>query len=242
MEVEGEEFLGMNEDLNEKTLRQYAQLADGITTESEAAPGVEPCPLTPFIVNIVVRVNYGTTLDLLKIATHTRNAEYNPKRFPAVTLRIQEPKATGLTFKTGIMNIVGCRTEESAHLAARKFGRILKNLGFSVRLKTFSVVNIVATMDCRFPIHLESLARSTHRLFTQYNPEVFAGLIYSFKSMRNPGERNKCTFLVFVSGKMVVTGAENMEIIYEGINYIHPILQQFARDCLPDDSLPRGDG
>jgi hypothetical protein len=88
MQVEGDEFLAMNEDLNEKTLGQYAQLADGITTESEAEPGVESYPLTPFIVNIVVRVDYGTTLDLLKIATHTRNTEYNPKRFPAVTLWI----------------------------------------------------------------------------------------------------------------------------------------------------------
>jgi transcription initiation factor TFIID TATA-box-binding protein len=67
-------------------------------------------------------VNYGSELNLLKIATHARNVEYNPKRFPAVTLRIHDRKATGLAFKTDIMNIVGCRTEESAYLAHENLG------------------------------------------------------------------------------------------------------------------------
>jgi transcription initiation factor TFIID TATA-box-binding protein len=234
--MQGAEFLGLTDELNEKTLREYEELAANPNAEAgdpdapAATDEVAASPLRPVIVNIVACVNYGTELDLLKIATHARNAEYNPKRFPAVTLRIQSPKATGLTFKTGIMNIVGCRTEESSYLAARKFGRILKDLGFNVRLKSFSIVNIVATMDCRFPIHLESLASSAHKNFTQYNPEIFAGLVYRYAGKpASPG----CTFLVFVSGKLVVTGASTIESIMAAANYIYPILQQFARSYVP---------
>jgi transcription initiation factor TFIID TATA-box-binding protein len=227
-------FIGLNQELDAKTLAEYQALAEATEPPADDQPeaassdGTNACPLVPRIVNIVACVNYGAELDLVNIATHARNAEYNPKRFPAVTLRIDNPKATGLTFKTGIMNIVGCRTEEAAYLAARKFGRILKNLNFPVELKTFSIVNIVATMDCRFPIHLESLAASPHKVFTQYNPEVFAGLIY--KIMKKP----ECTFLVFVSGKIVVTGAKSLEIITSAANYIYPILQQFARNAIPE--------
>jgi hypothetical protein len=97
----------------------------------------------------------------------------------------------------------------------------LKNLGFMVRMKT----------PCRFPTHLESLAASPHKVFTQYNPEIFAGLIY--RIMKEP----ECTFLVFVSGKIVVTGAKSLEIITSAANCIYPILQQFARNNDPSMRL-----
>jgi transcription initiation factor TFIID TATA-box-binding protein len=95
-------------------------------------------------------------------------------------------------------------------------------------MKTFSIVNLVAPMDCRFPIHLESLSASPHKVFTQYNPEIFAGLIY--RIMKNP----ECTLLVFVSGKTVVTETNSLEIITSAANYIYPILQQFARNGIPE--------
>jgi transcription initiation factor TFIID TATA-box-binding protein len=226
--MDGVEFVGLTPDLDSKTLAQYEAIAEGTDPTPDIPDPSQSCPLIPRIVNVVASVNYGVPLDLVTIATHARNAEYNPKRFPAVTLRIDNPKAAGLAFKTGIMNIVGCRTEEATHLAARKFGRMLRNLGFGVNLKTFSIVNIVATMDCRFPVHLESLATSPHKVFAEYNPEIFPGLIY--RIMKKP----ECTFLVFVSGRLVVTGAKNRETITSAANYIYPILQQFARNATPE--------
>ena len=43
------------------------------------------------------------------IALHARNAEYNPKRFAAVIMRIREPKTTGLIFRSGKMVVAGAR-------------------------------------------------------------------------------------------------------------------------------------
>jgi len=40
---------------------------------------------------------------LKTIALHARNAEYNPKRFAAVIMRIREPKTTALIFASGKM-------------------------------------------------------------------------------------------------------------------------------------------
>jgi transcription initiation factor TFIID TATA-box-binding protein len=165
--MDGPDFIGLNQELDEKTLQSYQALVEAPNSDddqesADESDSSQTCPLIPRIVNIVACVNYGTELDLVRIATHARNAEYNPKRFPAVTLRIDSPKATGLTFKTGIMNIVGCRTEEAAYLAARKFGRILKKLGFSVELRTFSIVNIVATL-----LHLIKYLRNITRKYSQ---------------------------------------------------------------------------
>ena len=46
-------------------------------------------------------------LDLKKIAMHARNAEYNPKRFAAVIMRIREPRTTALIFSSGKMVCTG---------------------------------------------------------------------------------------------------------------------------------------
>ena len=40
-------------------------------------------------------------LELEKIAMNCRNAEYNPKRFAAVIMRLKDPKTTALVFKSG---------------------------------------------------------------------------------------------------------------------------------------------
>lgn len=46
-------------------------------------------------------MNLSARLDLKTIALHARNAEYNPKRFAAVIMRIREPKTTALVFASG---------------------------------------------------------------------------------------------------------------------------------------------
>ena len=53
--------------------------------------------------NVVATVNLDCKLDLKSIALHARNAEYNPKRFAAVIMRIREPKSTALIFASGKM-------------------------------------------------------------------------------------------------------------------------------------------
>lgn len=57
--------------------------------------------IVPTLQNIVATVNLDCRLDLKTIALHARNAEYNPKRFAAVIMRIREPKTTALIFASG---------------------------------------------------------------------------------------------------------------------------------------------
>lgn len=81
-------------------------------------------------------VNLGCKLDLKKIALHARNAEYNPKRFAAVIMRIREPRTTALIFSSGKMVCTGAKSEEDSRLAARKYARIVQKLGFPVSRPT----------------------------------------------------------------------------------------------------------
>ena len=162
--MDANEFIALGE-VNENNAHAIEELAGPLDEDVVNTPETVQRALnsnqtpTPEIVNIVACVDYGVPLDLIKIASSTRNSEYNPKRFPAATLRNTDPKATALAFKNGKVNIVGCKTIDTSYKAAKCFGRLFKQIGIQdVKIKSFQIANIVARMSCRFPIHLESIA------------------------------------------------------------------------------------
>uniref|UniRef100_A0A1B6IES1 TATA-box-binding protein n=1 Tax=Homalodisca liturata TaxID=320908 RepID=A0A1B6IES1_9HEMI len=185
-------------------------------TPSSADPGI-----VPQLQNIVSTVNLGCKLDLKKIALHARNAEYNPKRFAAVIMRIREPRTTALIFSSGKMVCTGAKSEDDSRLAARKYARIIQKLGFPAKFLDFKIQNMVGSCDVKFPIRLEGLVL-THGSFSSYEPELFPGLIYRMVKPR-------IVLLIFVSGKVVLTGAKVRREIYEAFDNIYPILKSFKK-------------
>jgi transcription initiation factor TFIID TATA-box-binding protein len=186
--------------------------------------------IVPQIQNVVSTVNLLCKLNLKVIALHARNAEYNPKRFAAVIMRIREPKTTALIFASGKMVCTGAKSEEDSRLAARKYARIIQKLNFPAKFSEFKIQNIVGSCDVGFPIRLEGLAYA-HSHFSSYEPELFPGLIYR---MLEP----KIVLLIFVSGKIVLTGAKMREDIVAAFNNIYPILLDFRKDVNPQ---PQGE-
>ncbi|CAD7700023.1 unnamed protein product [Ostreobium quekettii] len=181
-----------------------------------------PSGIVPQLQNVVSTCYLGRKLDLKHIALHARNAEYNPKRFAAVIMRIREPKTTALIFSSGKMVCTGAKSESDSRLAARKYARVIQKLGFdNAKFQDFKIQNIVASCDVRFPIRLEGLQHK-HGIFSHYEPELFPGLIYRMK-------KPKVVLLIFVSGKVVLTGAKHRDEIYEAFEMIHPALLEFRK-------------
>ncbi|KAI9762108.1 MAG: hypothetical protein M4579_000588 [Chaenotheca gracillima] len=198
--------------------------ANNVTPATPAAtPSAGPTVsgIVPTLQNIVATVNLDCRLDLKTIALHARNAEYNPKRFAAVIMRIREPKTTALIFASGKMVVTGAKSEDDSKLASRKYARIIQKLGFNAKFTDFKIQNIVGSCDIKFPIRLEGLA-SRHHHFSSYEPELFPGLIYR---MIKP----KIVLLIFVSGKIVLTGAKVREEIYQAFEMIYPVLSDFRK-------------
>lgn len=189
----------------------------GATDLESSASGI-----VPTLQNIVATVNLDCRLELKTIALHARNAEYNPKRFAAVIMRIREPKTTALIFASGKMVVTGAKSEDDSKLAARKYARIIQKLGFNAKFTDFKIQNIVGSCDVKFPIRLEGLAYA-HGTFSSYEPELFPGLIYR---MVKP----KIVLLIFVSGKIVLTGAKQREEIYKAFEAIYPVLSEFRKN------------
>ena len=171
----------------------------------------------PKLENIVSTVNFDCELDLRKIALHAKNAEYNPKRFAAVIMRIRDPKTTALIFRSGKMVCTGAKSEADSETAARKYAKTIKKLGFEVKFKEFTIQNIVGSCSVNFAINLEIL-QNHHQRFCTYDPEIFPGLIYRM-------EMPKIVLLVFCSGKVVLTGAKKREQLTQAFSRIYPVLK-----------------
>ncbi|KAM9239161.1 TATA box-binding protein-like 2 [Leptosomus discolor] len=192
-----------------------------MTPMTPMTPASESSGIVPQLQNIVSTVNLACKLDLKNIALHARNAEYNPKRFAAVIMRIREPRTTALIFSSGKMVCTGAKSEEQSRLAARKYARVVQKLGFPAKFLDFKIQNMVGSCDVRFPIRLEGLVL-THQQFSSYEPELFPGLIYRMVKPR-------IVLLIFVSGKVVLTGAKERSEIYEAFENIYPILKGFKK-------------
>jgi transcription initiation factor TFIID TATA-box-binding protein len=189
--------------------------------------------IIPGITTVAAGADVGVELDLVHIATHVRNAEFNPKKFPSVCIHLRNPKATGLLFRTGKIVIIGARCEADSRLATRKLARILQKLNYEVKVdeltSSFKINNMVGRADVGFPIRLEALAaHPEHSRWLSYEPELYAGLIYRV-------EKPKCSMLIFVSGKIIIAGCKSREDMYQAFEQMYGILYFDFRKSSGDD-------
>lgn len=206
---------------NLESMENTQNLTSSVNYQGGLSNPLFPDNIQPKLQNIVSTANLKCELDLREIALRAKNAEYNPKRFAAVIMRIREPKTTALIFASGKMVCTGARSEEDSKKAARQYAKIINKLGFPVKFSEFKIQNIVGSCDVKFPIRLEGLA-NTHAMYCSYEPEMFPGLIYR---MIKP----KIVLLIFVSGKIVLTGAKERNDIFMAFQNIYETLLQFKK-------------
>ena len=164
-------------------------------------------PLPPFeLQNVVATFNLGVDyLDLRAIALRKPFIEYNPHKFAAATIRIREPRTTALAFASGNMVCTGAKTEIEARIAGRKYVRVLQKHGIPVSFRSFKIQNIVASAELPHTLKLLELSRA-YGPYVSYEPDLFPGLVFRTTEP-------KLVFLLFRSGKIVITGAKCREEI-----------------------------
>jgi len=171
--------------------------------------------------NIVCGANMGCPLDLVRIVMWTSNSEYNPQRFNGLIMRLRTPNVTSLLFPSGKMIMQGAKDDRTGNLGCRKVAKILERLGHNVKFSDYTVHNIVCTWDVGFPIMLEEL-NTAHSQFTSFEPEVFPALIYRMVKPR-------AVFLMFVNGKVVLTGLKTKSDIKESVFLMQDVLNYFRK-------------
>jgi transcription initiation factor TFIID TATA-box-binding protein len=202
-----------------KTKKEKKKLA---TLDFAAAEGVQGATPPIRIENVVSTFKIGVeSLDLKLVAARFEFLNYVPSRFAASTMRLADPKTTALLFSSGNVVLTGAKTPLMSRLAARKYIAVLREAGLNVAMRDFKVQNIVATTQIDAPMRLREFA-DEFGAYTSYEPDLFPGLV--FRTCEP-----KIVFLVFRSGKLVITGSrsrEDVERVFKA--FYHTILKQFV--------------
>ena len=95
--------------------------------------------------------------------------------------------------------------------------------------RNYKIQNMTCLTDFKFPIRLEGLAIQYQQMCT-YEPEIFPGLIFR---MQDP----KVVLLIFVSGKVVITGAKKREDLTDAVDKIKASLHMFKKDSFVSNPI-----
>ncbi|DBA01446.1 TPA: hypothetical protein N0F65_005565 [Lagenidium giganteum] len=169
--------------------------------------------------NVLGNGSLDCALDVKRLAQQVRNADYTPRAFNSLVMRFQSPRACVMLYRSGKFLIIGTKSPEESQQALDKLMDTLQKVDHTHKVLKYQVANIVGSADLRFRVRLEGLARE-HSRFCTYEPELFPGLIYR---MLKP----KCTMLVFVSGKLVITGLKTTAEGEEALCKMFPVLVNF---------------
>ncbi len=159
--------------------------------------------------NVVASVILGVDVPLEKMAMSLPNTEYNPEQFPGLVLRLKEMGITALVFSSGNLVCTGAKSEEMVKAGVNGVLNELKKIGItSNKEPKISIQNMVASGNLHLTLNLNKLALVLPN--AEYSPETFPGLIYKVPN-------SHITYLLFGTGRIVCTGAKNIEEIKTSI-------------------------
>src|SRR3984893_18914679 len=170
------------------------------------------------IENVVESASINQTVDLNLITKNFVDVKYHPDQFPGLVFRLKTPKTATLIFSSGKMVCTGAKSEDQSRQAVEEVVRRLRKGGIPIKNKAeITIQNIVASANLGGKIHLEEAARQLPK--SMYEPEQFPGLIHR---MADP----KTVILLFASGKLVCTGANEETDVYRSVNNLHVMLEE----------------
>jgi transcription initiation factor TFIID TATA-box-binding protein len=168
--------------------------------------------------NIVSSITLDRHIDLKQLAKRVKEID-NPKQFPGVIYRLEEPKLAMLIFRTGKVICSGARSRKNIDDAVAQLLKTLRKAGIRVKAKPIiEIQNIVASSGLNFKVNLDVLA--TECVNTEYEPEQFPGLVLRL-------EEPKTVMLVFRSGKIIITGAKTPKDVMKAAEKTREIVKSF---------------
>ena len=197
------------------------------TEEPIYPPNIEE--LVPEINNIITTANLGNNLHLKNIASKLKNIEYNFSKSSNLILRTKSSKITVTLFPCGKMICSGAKNEKESKATCLKIVKMIKKFENNVELKDFKIQNMVVSFDVKFKINLDKLFKELNLLinnskkfgnnynYCKYNKNEFQGLIFYMND-------STINFIIYESGKIVLSGAKNRKEIYDVFKNIYPLL------------------
>ena len=162
------------------------------------------------VVNAVGSGDLGIEIDLNQLRADIRDVEFDPNKYPGAYVRLGEVEPLITVYRTGKYIVTGSKSEEEAYECRKLFLDLLYNNGVldSPDDEWFSMQNYVCTGELDQVQNLNALAIGLGLESTEYEPEQFPGLVF------RPDD-HPVVILIFASGKVVVTGAKDINATEE---------------------------
>jgi transcription initiation factor TFIID TATA-box-binding protein len=146
-------------------------------------------------------------------------ADLNPTLFAAAKLRLRWPPTTALIFSTGKLVVTGASTESAALFSLLTFYKQLKGLHPGLRLMSYTIQNLVASISFNRYIDLDGLYKEYPHACL-FDPTLFPGLRLRIVSP-------KIKVLVFVRGRIVLTGGKNRQDLLHAYRLVRGACEPF---------------
>lgn len=178
--------------------------------------------MTYEVVNMVASTRLVDNIDLNEVS-EILGIEYEQEQFPGMVYRVETPKVCLLLFRSGRCVAAGAKDIDDVHTAVKILYDDLVAHDFELwpyEGIEIMLQNIVVTHNLGVGIDLERLVISLPFENSEYEPEQFPGLIYHIK---DPA----VVFLIFASGKCVISGSKTFEDVELAIANISEEFEEF---------------
>ena len=159
------------------------------------------------VVNVVASGALDVELDLEAVARELDDVvDYDPEKYPGAYFQFEDDAPLITLYCTGKYIITGAESEAEVGRLRDEFLAMLHRHGIVSAADDawFTVQNYVCMADMERSLNLSALAIGLGLEVTEYEPEQFPGLVY------RPHD-HACVILVFASGKVVITGAQEID-------------------------------
>ena len=169
------------------------------------------------VVNVVgtgqlpTKVNYENVMNRVDSV----NFRYDPSIHQGLELRLEEEGPLITIYNTG-KYIIRAQSVELLYEVRKSFLELMRSINLleSDSDKEFNINNVVCSGNIGRELKLEALVEDLGGGDTSYEPDQFPGVVYK------PRDQS-CSILIFRSGKVVITGAPDVETAKSGFQSLN---------------------
>jgi len=166
------------------------------------------------IQNIVLAGRIARSLDIEFIADNLDGCVLSREKFPGAVYHMKNPKTVALLFESGKIVLTGITCMEDIQKGLDALTCQLNRMGLrTLPVPDVSLTNMVCSYDTGSQINLNKVMIMFNYENVEYEPEQFPGLVYRLKEP-------KIVALIFSSGKIIFTGAKNIDAVKTAIDIV----------------------
>ncbi len=171
------------------------------------------------IENIIANAQISELIDIKFLSEKITDCSYNPSEFNGLSIKYEKENIAVIILETGKVVCTGAKEISNAVEKIKKVANQLKKFGLKIKKDyEIKIENITVTTNLKKDLHLENIAKNLIFQEFDFHPETFPGLIYKMDDLQ-------IILIIFNTGKIVCTGAKNID---DATNSINKIKERFT--------------